>query len=291
MIDETRLLSGRGVEREETAEAGVAATGARSPLPARLLAAWWPPLVFLVALIAIWELVAPRGWILNPVLLPAPHEIVTAGWRLVTSSFFMENFTRTAYEIAAGFVIAVALGLIVGTLFAIVPLLRQVMYPYIIVFQALPKIVLVPIFLVLFGYGANSKIITAVAIAFFPVFMNTMIGLSLVEEDGLKLMRSLTANRWQVFTKLRVPNALPLTFAGIKTSATLAMTGAIAAEFLAGTDLGIGRLIAISSFQLQMDTVFALVFLIAIMAFLLFFAVEWLGERIVFWGEDQEQML
>lgn len=174
---------------------------------------------------------------------------------------------------------------------ATVPLLRLTMYPYIIAFQALPKIVFVPLFLVLFGYGPSSKIVTAVAIAFFPVFINTMIGLSLVEEDALRLMQSLTANRWQIFTKLRVPSALPLIFAGIKTSATLVMTGAIAAEFLAGTDLGIGRLISVFSFDLQMDVVFALVLVIAIMAFLLFTAVERLGQKVVFWEEDRERPL
>lgn len=193
--------------------------------------------------------------------------------------------------ITVGFAIAVGLGLIMGTLMATVPLLRLTMYPYIIAFQALPKIVFVPLFLVLFGYGPSSKIVTAVAIAFFPVFINTMIGLSLVEEDALRLMQSLTANRWQIFTKLRVPSALPLIFAGIKTSATLVMTGAIAAEFLAGTDLGIGRLISVFSFDLQMDVVFALVLVIAIMAFLLFTAVERLGQKVVFWEEDRERPL
>lgn len=255
----------------------------------RLVADYLPPLLFLVAGLIAWQVIAPTGWLLNPLLLPTPSAIVRAGWELLGAAYLPENFLRTVYVIAVGFVIAVVSGLVMGTLMAIVPLLRLVMYPYIIAFQALPKIVLVPLFIVLFGFGPAAKIVTAAAIAFFPVFMNTMIGLSLVEADQRRLMESLTASRWQVFTKLQVPSALPLIFAGVKTSATYAMTGAIAAELIAGTDIGLGRLVSIFSFSLQMDFVFMLVLLIAVMAYLLFTVMERLGRRIVFWGEDQER--
>jgi NitT/TauT family transport system permease protein len=248
-----------------------------------------PPLLFLAGGLIAWQLIAPTGWLVNPLLLPTPGAIAKAGWELLGAAYLGENFVRTVYVIAVGFVIAVLAGLVLGTLMAVVPLLRLVMYPYIIAFQALPKIVLVPLFIVLFGFGAAAKIVTAAAIAFFPVFMNTMVGLSLVDADQRRLMESLTASRWQVFTKLQVPSALPLIFAGVKVSATYAMTGALAAELIAGTDIGLGRLISTFSFALQMDFVFIIVIVIAVMAYLLFTGMERLGEKVVFWGEDQER--
>ena len=255
----------------------------------RPISTYLPPALFLVVGLSLWEAIAPTGWLVSPVLLPTPSKIAQAAWGLLGTSYFLENLQRTLYEIAFGFAIAAGAGLVTGTILAIVPLMRLVMYPYIIAAQALPKVVLVPLFIVLFGFGPASKIVTAAAIAFFPVFINTMVGLSLVEEDQRRLMESFTANRWQLFTKLQIPSALPLIFAGIKTSATYAMTGAIVAEFLTGTDKGLGRLISIFSFALQMDSVFSLVLIIAIMAFLLFAAIERLGKKIVFWGEGAER--
>lgn len=267
-----------------------AGTGAPSRALA-LVARWWPPMVFLAAFLVLWELVSPTGWVLSPVLLPPPTRIASTTVEVLASSYFPRNFARTAYETVVGFGVAVSGGLALGTLIAVLPWLRLILYPYIITFQAMPKIVFIPIFLVLFGFGAESKIVTAVAIAFFPVFMNTVVGLNFVEEDSVRLMQSLQASRWQVFAKLRVPSSLPLVFAGVKTSATLAMTGAIAAEFLAGTDLGLGRLVSVFSFQLQMDAVFVLVLLVALIAYLLFTAVERIGQRVVFWGEEEERTL
>lgn len=286
-------MTGQAIAPRSVQEVGgLSGAGAGAPSRAHaLVVRWWPPVVFLVAFLALWELVSPTGWVLSPVLLPPPTRIASATVEVLASSYFPRNFARTAYETVVGFGLAVSGGLVLGTLVAVVPWLRLILYPYIITFQAMPKIVFIPIFLVLFGFGAESKIVTAVAIAFFPIFMNTVVGLNFVEEDSLRLMQSLQASRWQVFAKLRVPSSLPLVFAGVKTSVTLAMTGAIAAEFLAGTDLGLGRLVSVFSFQLQMDAVFVLVLLVALIAYLLFTAIEKIGQRVVFWGEEEGRTL
>lgn len=237
-----------------------------------------------VGFLAMWEFLSRRE-IIEPVLFPAPTKIASAFWLLVNADFFPAHFWITMLEIALGFLLGGSIGLLLGILLATVRLIRLTMYPYVIAFQALPKVVLAPLFIIWFGFGPASKIATALAICFFPVMLNTVVGLQLVEEDALKLMRSLRASRWQVFVKLRFPNALPHIFAGLKTSLTFAMIGAIVAEFLIAADNGLGRLVQIYQLQIQVHMMMAVVFIVSVLGILGVWVMDVLDRRIVFWRE------
>jgi NitT/TauT family transport system permease protein len=118
------------------------------------------------------------------------------------------------------------------------------------------------------------------------VFINTLVGLQLVPESSLTLMRSLRANAWQVFRMVRFPNALPHIFAGIQTSLTLAMTGAIAAEFITGAQDGLGKLAQIFGLQLETGLQFAVVIVVSVLGLLAVLVSDWIDRRVIFWRED-----
>ena len=166
------------------------------------------------------------------------------------------------------------------------PPVRHTLYPYVIAFQALPKIVLAPLFVTWFGFGPESKVATAVAICFFPLMLNTMVGLTLVDAEALRLMQALRANEWQVFAKLRFPSALPHVFAGLQTSVTFAITGALVAELVTGGGSeGLGRLVDLFGSQLETDLQFAAVFVVSVLGVAAVLAAAWLDRRVVFWRE------
>lgn len=234
--------------------------------------------------LALWEFLSQRA-IIEPVLFPPPTKIASAWWFLMRADFFPAHFWITMFEIAAGFLLGGGIGLLLGILLATVPAVRMTLYPYIIAFQALPKVVLAPLFIIWFGFGPASKIATALAICFFPVMINTVVGLQMVEDNALKLMRSLRATKWQIFAKLRFPNALPHIFAGLKTSLTFAMIGAIVAEFLIAADNGLGRLVQIYQLQIQMHMMMAVVVIVSVLGIVGVWLMDVLDRRIIFWRE------
>ena len=236
-----------------------------------------------LGLLALWEL-APAVGLVHPVVLPPPSQVAVALVRLLGADYFLRHVRATAYVTTLGLLFGVALGMALGVVLALVPPIRHTLYPYVIAFQALPKVVLAPLFVTTFGFGPESKIATAVAICFFPVMLNTMVGLTLVNPEALKLMRALRATEWQVFTKLRLPNALPHIFAGLQTSVTFAITGALVAELVTGGGSeGLGRLVDTFGQQLQTELQFAVVVIVSVLGVALVLLAEWLDRRIVFW--------
>jgi NitT/TauT family transport system permease protein len=245
----------------------------------------WLATATIVVLLVLWELTNVLG-LVHVIVLPPPSHVARALVRLLTAEYFVKNFRVTLLEILAGFAIGTLSGIALGTVLAVVPIVRRILYPYIVAFQALPKIVFAPLFVTWFGFGPEAKVATAVAICFFPAFINTMVGLQLVSEDQLKLMKSLQANEWQVFAKLRFPNALPQVFAGVQTSLTFAMTGAIAAEFITGAAEGMGRLAQVFGLQLETDLQFAVVVVVSALGLIAVSIADWVDRKVVFWRED-----
>jgi NitT/TauT family transport system permease protein len=238
-----------------------------------------------LGVLALWELAADLR-LVSPILFPPPSKVAAALVWLVGQDYFPKHVRATAYETAVGFAIGVVVGLAAGAILALVPAVRHTLYPYVVAFQALPKIVFAPLFVTLFGFGPESKIATAATICFFPLMLNTTVGLTLVDPEALKLMRSLRASQWQILTKLRFPNALPHVFAGLQTSVTFAITGALVAEIVTGGGSeGLGRLTDLFGSQLDTDRQFAVVLIVSLIGVAAVMAAEWLDRRVVFWRE------
>lgn len=243
--------------------------------------------VSLVVFFWVWDLIS--GGVTSSIILPSPLSVGKALLDVPTMSRFLPNFWTTLQSMFAGFGIGAGAGLLLGFLCIISPLFRRSIQPYIVFFQAIPKIALVPLLFVWFGLGMSSKIYLAGMQSFFPVFVNTALGLTLLPEAEERLMYSLGANRFQRFRMLQVPNALPLIFAGIKTALTYAFISIIVGEFLGGST-GLGSMITAFDEANRTDRTFAVIVILSLLSLVIFYGIEYLGRKLVFWDKRKENM-
>ena len=261
------------------------------PLTDRLLAGAvriLPHLGVFAVLIALWETAVATGWI-TTIMIPRPSAIGAAIIELyVTEGTIYKHFFITLTEAVLGFAIGAAIAIALAVSSALYEPFKRYVTPYAIVLNVTPGIALTPVIIAWFGYGMGSKIALAAIISFFPIFVNTLTGLVQVDEDREELFRSVGANNYQVFRKLRVPAALPLMFAGFKIGLTTALIGAVVAEFAQATD-GVGVLMSRFSFQLNMAASLATLLSMTVIGLILFYTMEFLDDRIVFWRRENRR--
>jgi len=154
-------------------------------------------------------------------------------------------------------------------------------------FQSMPKVALAPLVVVWFGLGIASKVVSAALIAFFPLLVNTVVGLRSADEDRVDLMRSLDASELQIFWMLRVPSALPFVMAGLEVAMVLSLVGAIVGEFV-GAEAGLGMLIQSRNFSMDVAGEFAVLFILAVMGLLLNSVLVSVRRRVLFWDPSQK---
>jgi NitT/TauT family transport system permease protein len=243
------------------------------------------PLIFLLTISIIWEIVV-QAELVNPFLFPPPSKVLAASWNLLQDPVYWSSLRATAAETVVGFFLGTAIGVGLGAAISISPFLRRGFHPYVVFFQCLPKTALAPTFLLWFGFGMASKVVHAAAIAFFPVLVNTIAGLDSLTENPQLLMRSYGASKRQTLTKVAVPHALPTVMAGVKTAMSLALVGAIVSEFI-GAREGIGFLIHYYSFRFRIDYVFALLATLAFLGLFLYWTLDVLDRRLIFWRRSR----
>ena len=242
-----------------------------------------------MAFCLIWEFLSrldPRFW--PEIVLSKPTEIFPAFVEAITTPFVLWHFWVTIQETALGFVVGAGGGFLLGVYVALVPTFRKAFYPVIILFQSTPRVALAPVFIALFSFGITAKIALAATICFFPVLINTITGLTLIDENAGLLMRSLRATRWQTFRHLRLPSSMPTIFAGLKAALTFALIGAIVGE-LTATNEGAGHLIETAAFQFRSDDVFAYLLMLALIGLALFLLAARLERKLLFWLVDVDQ--
>lgn len=179
------------------------------------------------------------------------------------------NSLVTLKEVVLGFLVAASGGFLLAVVIVYVPVLSRILYPLIVASQTIPKIAIAPLLIVWFGFGLAPKIIVVFLIAFFPVVIASTVGLRAVDENMLHLVRSMGASGLQAFYKVRLVNAVPSIFSGLKIAITLAVVGAIVGEFV-GADAGLGYLLLIANGQLDTALMFAAVVVLSIMGIVLF---------------------
>src|SRR6266699_575944 len=219
-----------------------------------------------LGLIAAWYLFVKLGEV-PKFVMPSPYETVHA--LLVPNYRWPENIAVTTVEIFGGYILAVVFGIGAALLFSWFRWLEMAVMPLLVSLNMIPKVALGPLIIVWFKYGVGPNAMMAFAICFFPIVLTTARGLREVEPDLLDLVHTLRGSRWQLFTKIQLPGALPYVFSGMKVAAILAVAGAIVGEFL-GSDRGLGYLMLQVQVTLDTAAMFMAVILITLIGVALY---------------------
>jgi len=233
------------------------------------------PFGSLVGLIVLWE-AAARLLRIPVFLLPAPSVVLESMYS--HAGVLLEESIVTTVEIALGFAMSVAVGIPLALAIFLSPPFARSVYPLLVSSQAVPKVAVAPLFIVWFGLGLVPKVLIAFLIAFFPVVINTAMGLAAIEREKIHLARSMGLGPIATFFKIRLPNALPSIFAGLKISITLAVVGAVVGEFVGGQG-GLGYLLLVANGSLDTPLLFAGLVALTLLGIAFFAAVgllEWL---------------
>ncbi len=228
-----------------------------------------PPLTFIV-IVALWAVAIPVFRI-PAYLLPGPGDVFAR----VISDFPMlwNHSVVTLTEILLGFGLTVVTAIPLGLVIALSPVAKQIGYPPLMLMQLVPKIAVAPLFLVWLGFGIESKVLLTVLMTFFPLLLASISGFQILDNRFLYLTQSMGATHWQTFRYLRFPAALPVIFSGIKTSATIAATAAIVAEFV-GANRGLGFVLLRGTGTMDLEIVFAVLVVLTIIGIAINYMVE-----------------
>jgi NitT/TauT family transport system permease protein len=206
-----------------------------------------------------------------PFLVPSPATV----WRNIIQyrELLASNFLVTLRETLTGFCIGTALGLPLGVGMVLWRPLERTLYPFLIMLESTPKIAIAPLLVVWIGLGTTTRIVQASIVVFFPILINTAVGLRSTSKDMVDLLRSMGASPWQIFRKLQMPSALPSLFGGLKVALPLAVIGAIVAEFVGGSE-GLGAMLLAAEGAFNTGLLFACIVILSLMGVMLFKVVE-----------------
>lgn len=234
------------------------------------------PIGVMVGLLLIWE-AATGLFSIPPYLLPAPSAILKA--MDANSAVLIKESVGTTIEILLGFALSVAVGVPLAlAIYLWRPFARSI-YPILVSSQAVPKVAIAPLFLVWFGFGLMPKVLIAFLIAFFPIVINTAMGLASLEREKIYLAQSMGLGPFATFFKIQLPNAMPSIFAGLKISITFAVVGAVVGEFVGGQG-GLGYLLLIANGNMDTPLLFGGIVALTVLGVVLFLAIGLL-ERLV----------
>lgn len=243
----------------------------------------WLGLVSLLVGLIAWYLLTRYGGLPN-FILPSPLSVWNRLVKAVMDGSLLYNTAVTLAEILLGLLAGVLFATIVGYFLAKSRSLEKILSPYIVASQAIPVIAIAPLLVIWLGNGILSKVVICALIVFFPVLVNTIVGIRAVPLSLYDLMNSLHATRSQILWKLEVPAALPLFLGGLRIGATLAVIGAIVGE-LVGAEQGLGFLLQLGDFQYDTPMVFVAVFTLIALALMLYGIVTLLEKRFLKWQE------
>ncbi len=238
-------------------------------------------LLFILSVIAAWQIIIWVGHY-SAFILPTPGEVWDELLSLLPTPTFWGHVAATLTAVLGGLFIGGALAIVLGYFIAKSPLMNSLVSPLIIASQAIPIVAIAPLLAIWFGYGITPKIVTSLLIVFFPILVNVVAGIHAVEPNLHDLMRSLQATRWQMFTKLEAPSALPMVLSGFKVGATLSVIGAIVGEFV-NSDRGLGFLIKQGNGEYNTARTFAALIVLIIMALTMYGAVALLERKWLAW--------
>lgn len=239
----------------------------------------YPSIAFIVFVI-IWEFVV-KAKDIKEYVLPAPsvilNEFIKSG-----NILFSHSFT-TISETILGFIVGVLLAVLLSLIMSSFRIIRNIFYPFMILSQTIPIIVIAPLITIWFGIGIVSKLIICVLVVFFPVTLNLTEGLNSYDKDLEELLKSMNANKIQIFTKVKLPSALVHFFSGLKLAATYAVMGAVMSEWT-GAQSGLGIFLTRSMKSFKTAAMFADIVIISLFSILLFVFISIIEKKTIKWN-------
>jgi NitT/TauT family transport system permease protein len=242
-------------------------------------------LVVFLVLFLTWEL-AVRLFGIKEYLLPPPTRV----WTEFAKRFdpVMASAWVTTQEILAGFALAVVVSIPLAAAISYSRFMENAVYPAIVFLQIVPKIAIAPLFIIWFGFGFTPKVLLVFLLSFFPIVVAAIAGFKSVDPDIMDFARTTGAGGWRLFAKIRLPQALPHIFTGLKVGAALSATAAVVAEFVA-SDKGLGYLLLQYNGQLETPMVFAIIVLLSLIGLAVYYAVEVVERLTIPWHVSQQR--
>lgn len=256
----------------------------RSRRTAMLRPTYWGPFaVLLVALGALWDYGADK----LPYLLPPLSDV----WGVVRDEpgYFLSNAWVTVQEALVGLVIGFASAFVLAILISELPVVRRAIMPFAVILNVTPLVAIAPALVVAFGFGPEPKLILTALICFFPILINTAVGLRSVPQQVLQVYQTVDASRWDVLRHIRIPSAMPYLFAALQIVFPLSVIGAVVAELsAAGSSAGLGTTIQVASSMNRMAMIWAAIFVLALIGSLLLLLVTVVERRVLHWHESTQ---
>ena len=275
-------LSKRGLETEDGDEELGEGRGIKLPSLLPALGYLLPPVMALALLVGAWQLWTGIAHV-RPYIVPSPLDV---GGRLVEDfGYFARNGAITLFEATAGFFLGTVVAISAATVMAHSRFLERSLYPLAVLVKVTPIVAVAPLLLIWFGLGVLPKVLIAALITFFPVMVNALAGLRSVNPGALDFFRSVHASRKEVFFKLRVPSSLPYLLAAFRIAIPLSVIGAVVGEYVSG-DRGLGSVIIVAHYNVDMPTLFAAILVLAFMGIGLTILTSYIERRVLFWHDS-----
>ncbi len=245
---------------------------------------WLASLLLLIALLAGWE-----GYVrlaeVNWFILPPPSVALYAWFEMLGTGKLWFHTWVTVLETILGFVFAVVIGVSFGAMMGKMRRVERTLHPFVVATQVIPKIALVPLFIVWFGFGLTPKVVIAAVLAFFPILVNTTLGFKSVYRGHREVLLSVNASRWQTITQLELPSALPYILTGMEMGIVLSIIGAVVGEFLGGSQ-GLGVLAVQKMNAFDTTALFAIIIHLSVVGFVFYALLVGCRRFLIPWHES-----
>lgn len=245
---------------------------------------WVSTPMLLALFLVVWRLYVVVLEV-GPLLLPPPEDVFSAIIFLVQQPYVHQHAYATLYATLVGFSLAAVVGIMLGVLLGKVRFLERLLSPFLVATQVVPKVAIVPLFILWFGFGVTSKVFMAALLAFFPVMQNTILGVRSIERGHRDLMTVVQASRWKRIVSLDIPSSLPYVLTGVELGMVFAITGAVVGEYLGGNE-GLGAFVVITLNALRTDQLFATVLILTFLGFMLYAIVAAIRRYAIPWHES-----
>jgi NitT/TauT family transport system permease protein len=241
-------------------------------------------IVCILGFFVVWEILC-RIFAVPDIVLPKPSQVLTTLWTSFPAIW--PHALQTLYTTLLGFALGIVAGILLGMLIGSSRLAYDVAYPLLVGFSSIPKVAVVPIFVLWFGAGTVPAVLTAMIMCIFPIVVNVATGLAATEPELLDVMRTLRATKWEILWNIGLPRTMPYFFASLKVAATLAFVGTVISETVA-SNRGIGNLMMIASSSFDVPLVFAGLFILAALGVALYAGFSLIEGRVTGWSVRSE---